>query len=730
MAVAELEYTIPEYLTKLWTLPFPPPPILCREDVKVTLTRIPNLADAFVPVSLLNIGELPVDELQMQLLEQDFELQIALGHENGQRDAIGAATLEDDDENIEIHDGYHRSNLLARRHAERAYASLTVNCTPDELISLRTLAATPHEMVKPPRMVLVGDKKWERTPWGQRGVKMTQAYQLVVNSHNSTGSKWFESPEDAAGAAEYIRDFCRQWGVRELDAYGYKLTADVADRKLFFSIQGRRSGDRLNALTYDHVRAIARRPYGRKSFANRFEEQRLVADVVLEMGLNLANTRILMNTVIGAEDSDHVRRIIEEGAWKTDLRLTRRKNKKRVLQSEDGLAVQLAEALMRAQTAEGERDSVAARIAELETALATPRDEELSKAIFARNALYTENKLLVQQFVAVQLEAEGAKRQLETAARQRDELTTEISGLRHTIASGTNTVVERRLQDAQGVLAQRDAEIARLKGTQGDTRLVEENQALRARIAELSRAVQSRGRTVVVEGSKRPINADDTFDQTISLAQQLLRNPLSKAAYPTPRPIPVDRLAPPFNIIGVLETDLERKMNASPQQTISAEGMNQIAVLNRQFVVDLADRFEARLLSTHTKAPERVVIADLAEQAMLLTLAEVVGNNLSYKGLVQFEYWMLRALRWHNHSLSGNTQTIIDDPKFETYMEAVKGALPYLDIRHRLVFILKEYLNQPEPAIANTTGQTIEEMREKLSEARRRIALKLIGIEL
>lgn len=260
-------------------------------------------------------------------------------------------------------DGLHRLKILRERREYFAFAAIKPNSSPTDIVKLRISATKDHPSVRFPRMVQFLDDGWNLTPWSKEGITLTQAFTLRFSRNKLVGRNLHLSPDDVTDIRSWVDESSVGSGLSATTAYGIFLTAQVADPELVMSVRERKNGDTLTALTGDHLAKIARPP----TLAHKYDLQNTLAEAIISESLTVVKTEQLVSAVIrrGAQTPGEIRTIFEDGIWKfeeAEPMSGKRRRKKTASAPEEGLAIQVAEALARAQTAEGERDVLAKRL--------------------------------------------------------------------------------------------------------------------------------------------------------------------------------------------------------------------------------------------------------------------------------------------------------------------------------------------------------------------------------
>lgn len=317
VALSKLIYYSREIMSEARKLA-PPPALL--EQIRVTAEREGNLVEAFVPIELINQEDVAFDQDHVTELADSIRQESAKQQTTGQLSPILLAEVPDEDRFLII-DGFHRTPALASLGYDEVYATIKPDCTMEDVVDLRIVAAKSHKSVKFSRIVEWVDEAWSRTEWADR-INVSSAFQMFF-LRSTTGSRAGINPEELEGIREWVGRKCEQWGISAPSIDRYLRTARLADPELVKVARDRTSGHKLEAVTPKHLDQIAR------YLPNDYGRQRIVADAAVGNTLTVAETKVLAIAVSRAKDDEQAATFVENKVWRRMDTASRSLTKKR-----------------------------------------------------------------------------------------------------------------------------------------------------------------------------------------------------------------------------------------------------------------------------------------------------------------------------------------------------------------------------------------------------------------
>lgn len=279
--------------------------ILPDRGIQVVNQRQGGLVEAFVPIKVVYREDVAVDETHVLELAGSIDAESRQGTHAGQLSPVLLGVVPDLSQ-LPIIDGFHRVAALDRLGRERVFATIKPDSSWEDIYDLRILTAVSHKTVQFARLMSWVDDAWERSPWNER-LKASQAFTLKLPG--MTGSRLGLSPDEATAIREWVDRKCEQWRVSPVKIYQNLSTAQIADPDLVQQARARAGGRTLEALTPQHLTAVA------QTLPHRFELQREVASAAMEHRLTVRSTQALATAVSRAENPDQAREIIQSRSW-------------------------------------------------------------------------------------------------------------------------------------------------------------------------------------------------------------------------------------------------------------------------------------------------------------------------------------------------------------------------------------------------------------------------------
>lgn len=277
------------------------------ERVHVVNRREGGLIEAYVPIDMIYTEDVPVDDEHVRELAASIqnETQSNTKH-TGQLSPVLLANVEDLD-SFPIIDGFHRVPALKSLGRKEVFATIRPDSSWEEVIDLRILSARMHKSVKFSRLIAWIKDAWEYSDWAEK-ITATQAFRLGFVK-NMTGSGLGLSQEEAADVREWVNRKCAQWKISATTIHNDLSVAQIADPDLVKEVRERKSGHRLEALTAQHLSAIA------KILPYKYPVQELVAKAAKDKALTVPMTRALALSVSKIDKTDDIRRHIASDEW-------------------------------------------------------------------------------------------------------------------------------------------------------------------------------------------------------------------------------------------------------------------------------------------------------------------------------------------------------------------------------------------------------------------------------
>ncbi|MFZ3009827.1 MAG: hypothetical protein WA030_02300 [Candidatus Microsaccharimonas sp.] len=277
-----------------------------RSEIDIRSEREGGLVEAMVPVELIDQTEVPVDDGHVQDLIESMLIEEAKGTVNGQLTPVLLAQVIGK-EKLSIIDGFHRSAATERRRSQTVYGTVMPPMTEDEVMDLRILTATSHKTVSFARMYEWVSDSWSKTQWANR-VTAAQAFNLASNK-KMNGRYIGVTPEEVVEIRQWVIDKCVRWGTVPTTIRKVMVTAQNADPDLMSQARTRSSGHELVTITPDHLTAIS------NVFPQRYEEQRIIADMATSQNLTIADTKVVLEILKDIDDIEQIRTTIEITDW-------------------------------------------------------------------------------------------------------------------------------------------------------------------------------------------------------------------------------------------------------------------------------------------------------------------------------------------------------------------------------------------------------------------------------
>lgn len=278
------------------------------DRVNVVVQREGGLYEAFVPIDLIYREDVPVDQEHVQELALSIKKESQHHNRTGQLSPVLLAEVADFGK-LPIVDGFHRIPALALLEKEEVYATIRPDCTWEDVIDLRIVAATSHKSLKFSRIVEWVDDAWKRTPWAER-LNVSGAFQIRFIP-TSNGARSGINRDEAEEIRQWVDRKCEQWDLSAPYVHRYLQTARLADPELVKEARERKDGRKLEFITPAHLGAMV------KYLPHNYPLQRIVADAATKNTLTIPQTKALALIVSKTASIEEARAVIESGSWRT-----------------------------------------------------------------------------------------------------------------------------------------------------------------------------------------------------------------------------------------------------------------------------------------------------------------------------------------------------------------------------------------------------------------------------
>lgn len=275
-------------------------------QVSIVSKRDGGLVEAMVPINLVYREDVPVDQAHVTDLADSMRREAGVDSRTGQLSPVLLGEILNFSQ-FPIIDGFHRVAALSELQRQEVFATLRPNCTWEDVVDLRILAATTHRSVRFSRLIEWVAEAWSFSQWADR-IRVSQAFNLKV-SPTMTGERLGLKSEEIEEIKEWVDRKSEQWHISHNSLYNHLTIANIAAPDLVREARERKGGHKLEALTPQHLGAIAR------LLPHRHDLQRMVASVTTDLKLTVPRARALATAVATAKDEVTARRVIDTATW-------------------------------------------------------------------------------------------------------------------------------------------------------------------------------------------------------------------------------------------------------------------------------------------------------------------------------------------------------------------------------------------------------------------------------
>src|SRR3989344_2940074 len=140
---------------------------LLPSEIEIKAIREGGLVDANVPLNLIDLIEVPVDEDHVATLADSMLDERKVRGGTGQNHAISVAQIIGEPQ-FPIMDGFHRATGRNDHGLPDVYATIRLNSTWEEVYDRRILAASTHRAVRFARVIEWVEEVWRISPWAEQ----------------------------------------------------------------------------------------------------------------------------------------------------------------------------------------------------------------------------------------------------------------------------------------------------------------------------------------------------------------------------------------------------------------------------------------------------------------------------------------------------------------------------------------------------------------------------------
>ena len=262
-----------------------------------------DVADAYVPLHLIDDEEVPVDEDHVLELADQIGQRAELTGDRGQLEHIFLGHIPGLKKFVII-DGFHRVPALALASQPDALSRIKLNSSWEEVTDLRIQTARPHRTVKFSRVVTWIEDIWGRTEWADK-ISAVQAFGLEQSAAVTPGQKLNLSIDEVNEIRRWVKGKCELWKSSPSTILDNLSTASAADPYLVRTVRG---GDQAGpgSVNPAQLKAIV------QALPFRFDLQQLAANSVSGRRLSAEDAGSLAWAIAPAEDINEAQAIIEE----------------------------------------------------------------------------------------------------------------------------------------------------------------------------------------------------------------------------------------------------------------------------------------------------------------------------------------------------------------------------------------------------------------------------------
>lgn len=213
-----------------------------------------GVADAYVPLYLIDDEEVAVDELHVQELAEQIRDRANTTGERGQLEHIFLGHIPGLNRLVII-DGFHRVAALAIANHKDALARILLNTTWEEVTDLRIETAREHKSVSFSREIAWIEYIWARTAWADK-ISAVQAFGLEQSTASTPGAYLKVTPEEVAAIKKWVQTKSGLWKLKASTIFNHLALASAADPNLSKLVRGGKGTWGTGAINQEQFRAI------------------------------------------------------------------------------------------------------------------------------------------------------------------------------------------------------------------------------------------------------------------------------------------------------------------------------------------------------------------------------------------------------------------------------------------------------------------------------------------
>lgn len=205
---------------------------------------------------------------------------------------------------FDVVDGFHRLPVFPQIGLTHADAVVLYNITDEELFDLRVLAASSVKSLAYARIAVWMQQSFKETEWAEKGLLLSQVFGLAV--FDTEQSRLGLTAVETQRAKDWARDKAKKWSRPVASIWDIARTAEIAAPDLLKAVRvgGGGAHSKLGELNPARLKAIA------SALPAEHALQRMVANTVTTMNLNVDDTANLANKVAKVKDNPRIVQLI------------------------------------------------------------------------------------------------------------------------------------------------------------------------------------------------------------------------------------------------------------------------------------------------------------------------------------------------------------------------------------------------------------------------------------
>lgn len=289
-------------------------------DWQVNRIREDGAIDAYVPLEIVDVANVPTDPRNVKRLVNLFEERAEEVGGTGQRDPVVIGHVPGDA--FYMLDGFHRHEVQLQRGQSHLHATVEPSLTYEQVVKRRLEYAHTHPEVEFARQVEWMQSVWEKTPWSETVPNILTAFRAFQDDYAYDHTDDIElidslSEDMFQQIRRWVSEQSKEWGYTPAQIRENLAKVESFDPSLMSLVYQKVGPPPAGRISLKHVEVIT------ATYPGEFDLQKAVADIIVDRELSVVHTEALISAL--EHDNPVTPQDVYESAQKVDfLRLKAR----------------------------------------------------------------------------------------------------------------------------------------------------------------------------------------------------------------------------------------------------------------------------------------------------------------------------------------------------------------------------------------------------------------------